>query len=435
MRIVWPPEDFFVSRDVPKLQYLPILLGPGTYPIEPNRYIEERCLGEWAPSMAEDEDPPVHTRKSRENLAKRLCAFFHWLGHDASRDWRHLTYDHIREYQYGLQIGTASASGKPLSDGTVNAYVDEACAYLAWAAERGLRVRFKVPKRRVRITSASRGRNSFSHRGLTKSARQGSLTSMEPEPKALPTPGEVEAWIRSIRRRHPVKALIFELMVRTGCRISESNLVRLTCFPRKAAWDPKWLNHGYVPVRIRFGVKGPKVTPSSDLSTKSRILQVPVDLADRIEHYIRWVRPNLLAKFHAGERPARRRTDRLWLGEFTRQPLSYQALYKLWTRKPDCPADWHPHAARHYFAVEKVTEATKSFLELNRLTEKVNIGGAGWLHGLMAGQIRLILTPLLGHADERTSERYLQLALGRLLQNLGHPLVRWNQLIDQDLGG
>lgn len=255
MRIVWPPDDFFVSRDVPKLQYLPILLGPGAYPIEPNRYIEERCLGEWAPSMAADEDPPVHTRKSRENLARRLCAFFHWLDQEASRDWRHLTYDHIREYQYGLQIGTASASGKPLGDGTVNAYVDEACAYLAWAAERGLRDRFKVPKRRVRITSASRGRNPFSNRGLSKSARQGSLTCVEPEPKALPTPGEVETWICSIKQRHPVKALIFELMVRTGCRISESNRLRLTCFPRKAVWNPKWLSQGWVPVRVRFGVK------------------------------------------------------------------------------------------------------------------------------------------------------------------------------------
>jgi integrase len=434
MRIVWPPADFFISRNVPKLQYLPILLGPCTYPIEPNRYIEERCLGEWAPSIAGDEDPSVHTVKSRENLARRLCAFFHWLAQDASRDWRTLSYDDIREYQYGLQLGVASASGRPLSDGTINAYVDEACAYLAWAGERGLRDRFKVPRRRVRIRSASRGRNSFSNRGLSKGARQGALTSVESGPEALPKAIEVEKWIGAIKRRHPIKALIFELMVRTGCRVSESNRLRLGCFPRKAVWNPKWLDQGWVPIRVRYGVKGPKVTPSSDLGTKSRILQVPIDLAERIEHYLRWVRPNLLAKYHAGGRKDSCRTDRLWLGEFTHRPLSYQALYKVWTSKPDCPEDWHPHAARHFFAVEKITGVTKSFLELNGLTEKIGIGGAGWLHALLAGQVRLILSPLLGHADEKTSELYLRLALGRLLENLGHPLVRWNQLIDQDLG-
>ena len=435
MRIVWPPAGFFITHGVPKLQHLPIVLGRGVYPIEPNRYIEERCLGEWAPGMGEEDDPIIHTKKSRENLAKRLCAFLYWLDQGADRDWRLLTYDDVRKYQYGLQLGTANVSARPLANGTVNGYVDEACAYLLWAAERGLRDRFKVPRRRQRVSNASRGRNTFSHRGFEAGARQGSLQQNFSEPEALPSADEVERWIQATRTRAPIKALMFELMVRSGCRISECSQLRVRCFPRESHWKPKWLGQGWVPVRVRFGVKGPKVVPDSDLSTNSRVLHVPLDLALRIEHYLKWVRPNLLARFHRGERSADPRTDRLWLGESTRQPVHYSTLYKAWTLPPHCPSDWHPHSARHFYAVEKVVEATKSFLDLNGLHEKVSMEGIGWLHGLLAGQIRLILSPLLGHVDEKTSEKYLRLALARLLGDLGHPLVRWNEKIDEDLGG
>lgn len=424
MRWVWPPDGFFLERDLPKLQHVPLLLDAGDYPLEANRYVEERCLGEWAPDMGEEDDPTVLTRKSRGNLAARLCAFFFWLGQAEERDWRRLDYPDVLAFQLGLQLGTASASTRPLKESSVNAYVAEACSFLSWAATRGLRERFRVPTRRTRITTASRGAHSHSHKGHVVNKRQGALQVHDYQPDALPTASDVERWMGVMRRRHQIKALEFELMVRTGCRISEAHHMRVACFPRETQWTYAWRKQGWVPVRLRYGVKGPKVSPSSDLSTRSRTIQVPLDLAERIEHYLGWVRPNLLARYHRGDRKGVPRTDRLWLGEKTHQPVAYTTLYKAWTECPHCPDGWHPHAARHYFSVEQIVEATRNFLALNNLQESLDTSGIGWLHGLMAGQVRLILSPLLGHVDERTSERYLRAARARLLGEFGHLLPR-----------
>ncbi len=434
MRFVWPPDGFFVERDLPKLQHVPLLLDAGSFPLEANRYVIERCLGEWAPDMDEDDDPTVLTLKSRANLATRLCAFFFWLDQKDQRDWRRLDYSDLLGYQLGLQLGTANASARPLKEASVNAYVDEACGFLNWAAVRGLRGRFKVPRRRKRIASASRGAHAHSHKGRVVSTRQGALQVHDFEPDILPTAAKIERWMGVMRKRHPIKALEFELMVRTGCRISEAHHLRLACFPRREnQWTDPWRKQGWVPVLLRYGVKGPKVSPSSDLSTRSRTIQVPIDLAERIEHYLSFVRPNLLARYHRGGRKDEARTDRLWLGESTYQPVAYSTLYKAWTTCPHCPDHWHPHAARHYFSVEQIVESTRNFLALNGLQEGLAGSGVGWLHGLMAGQVRLILSPLLGHVDDKTSERYLRAARARLLGEFGHPLIRWNQIIDADL--
>ena len=92
MRWVWPIPSVLVERGLPSLRHVPVLLHEGDFPVEANRYVTERCLGEWAPDLDDDEDPTVLTVKSRENLARRLCAFFFWLAQDAKRDWRRLEY-------------------------------------------------------------------------------------------------------------------------------------------------------------------------------------------------------------------------------------------------------------------------------------------------------------------------------------------------------
>jgi hypothetical protein len=83
--------------------------------------------------------------------------------------------------------------------------------------------------------------------------------------------------------------------------------------------------------------------------------------------------------------------------------------------------------------MEQVVASTRDFIELNSLQVSLSAAGAGWLHGLIAGQIKLILSPLLGHVDERTSELYLRMAIARLQGEFGHPMIRWNQIIDADL--
>jgi hypothetical protein len=70
MRRVWPIPCALVESGLPKLRHVPVLLHDGDFPIEANRYVTERCLGEWAPDMGDGEEPTVLTIKSRENLGK-----------------------------------------------------------------------------------------------------------------------------------------------------------------------------------------------------------------------------------------------------------------------------------------------------------------------------------------------------------------------------
>ena len=434
MRWVLPPEGFFTSLDVPKLQFVPILIGDdGSYPFEANRYLVERSCGEWAPGTDENEDPTIPTLKSRENIASRVCAFFHWCQQDDRRNWRMMNYveDLLGVYQIELLSGKASASNRPLKPSTINLYLEEACAFLTWSAERGYRSAFKVHRRHT-VISASGGNHSHSHLGLQVNQRHGKLREDEYDLGALPLSAEVSRWMRAMLLRHPVKALIFEFMIRTGARISEANQLRISCIPRRAEWKANWIAQGWVPVTLRFGVKGGKVLPGSVLSTSTRVVQLPIDLAERIEQYVAIVRPTLLSRFHRKASTHTPRTDRLWLGEHRGQPVSNQMLYKAWVGTPHCPPDWHPHASRHFFTVEKLCEATRQLLRFHEIENPKGVS-LGWLHGLMSGQVRLILSPLLGHVSERTTMRYLQCVQQRMIREFGHPALDWNAIIDADL--
>ena len=429
-----PTEGVFSELEAPKLQYIPILISDdGSYPVEPNTYLIERSCGEWGPT--DDEFPTVLTLKSREVTASRLCAFFRYCNQDASRDWRHMTYDvHlIGEYQPGLLKGVCSATLSPLSPNTVNAYLDEAVAFLLWAAERGHRASFKVPFQRIRVRF-TRGTHPHAHKGRSVSRRHGKLQVVPDDLNSLPPKVNVWRWLKDIRVRAPVKALLFELIIRTGARISEANQLRLSCFPDKShegseCWNPRWVKHGYVPVILRYGVKGGKVEPGSTLSVRSRRIEVPIDLADRIWDYKKIIRPNLIRRHKKRHGGMDRSDGRLWIGETKCQPVSNTMLYRVWTESPCCPEGWNPHDGRHFFAVEKICDHAAEMIRLHG-HESTAVTSVGWLHGLLAGHIRLILSPLLGHVNESTTMLYLRCAHQRMIEAMGHPAIEWNNFLD-----
>jgi len=432
-----PLDDFFIRHRAPKLQNIPVLIcEDGSYPIEANTYVVERCCGEWGPSDLDD--PIVPTLRSREGIASRLCAFLRFCRQYSSRDWRNMTYeeDLLGEYQVGLLKGKCSATRMPLSAASVNVYLDEAVLFLMWAAERGYRPAFKVSRRRVR-TATSSGKHSLGHRGRFVLQRQGKMQVVSDPLPTLPTNREVDRWLRGIRLHAPVKALAFELILRSGVRLSETNQMRSKCFPDKLhegseSWPPRWLQQGWVPVILRYGVKGGKVQPASALSLRSRRIEVPIDLADRIWHYKQLIRPTLLRRFTRGDRSRDASEGRLWLGESKRQPVSNTMLYKAWTKTPYCPKGWNPHDGRHFFAVEKICDYVRLLMQNHGIDEPRSIG-VGWLHGLVAGQVKLILSPLMGHVSEETTMLYLKCAHHRLIESFGHPALDWNQFLDSDL--
>jgi len=388
-------------------------------------------------AIEEDNDPIVPTLKSRQSMASRLCAFLRFCEQSPSRDWRGMTYqeDLLAEYQPGLLRGTCSATRRPLGAATVNAYLDEAVLFLSWAAERGHCPPLKVPHRRLRLSFGGKNHPS-SHKGKIVQQRYGKLQVVGDPLSDLPSAAEVYRWLASVRLRAPVKAIQFELILRTGMRLSEVNEMRMTCFPDKEfqggeRWNPRWKERGYVPVKLRYGVKGGKVEPASKLSTRSRLIEVPIDLAERVWHYKKVVRPTLLRRFMREHRSKDLSEGRLWLGEDKRQPVSNAMLYKVWTQTPHCPPGWNPHDGRHFFAVEKVCEHARLMMVQHGKDDPraVNVG---WLHGLLAGQVRLILSPLLGHANEDTTMRYLSCAHRRLVSAFGHPAFDWNAFLDEE---
>lgn len=443
MQVVMPPEGAFAHA--PKLQHVPILIGDdGSYPIEANRYLDERSNGEWqlprdrSKAKAESElfYGPIPTLRSRRKMAARLSIFLEWCI-DQATDWREISYNEniLHQYQPALLSGDGSPSGRQLDPATVNLYVNEACLFLTWASERGYRLPMQIPVRKVAYTYIS-PTSSQSGTLRSKTVRIGSLTAPE-APIILPPDREVEMWLKSISVRAPVKILIFELIIRSGLRISEANQLRVTCFPAKRTsertnWQPDWILAGEVPLVLKYGTKGGKVSPGSDLGTRWRTVFVPLDLAERIWHYISVIRPTQLTRYHIGDRKHTKRTDRLWLGEGVNRPVSNEMLRRIWTSDRHCPKGWHPHTGRHHFAVEKICALTRAQLALAGNSE---LSGAdfGWLHGLMAGQVKMLLSPLMGHVDERTTMQYLRAAVAKIGRDRGHPAIRWNAIIDEAL--
>lgn len=430
MRWVLPPAGFFLDANVPKLQFIPIILEEdGNYPFEANRYLIERSCGEWSPAAAQDAQPIVLTLSSRKNMAQRMVAFLRWC-RNCRVDWRQLDYiDEIRGgYQLDLLAGRKSGATKPLARSTVNQYIDEACAFLRWAHERGYRGPISIPARSLSVRY-SKGTHSRGHLSRVVAVRRDKLSLPEASLDWLPNADSVRNWLAAIAARHPVKALVFELIVSTGCRVDEAHQLRVTCFPRKSEWTESVHREGRLPVQLQYGVKGPKVLPHEKLSVRTRRIYVPIDLAERIESYLTFTRPTLMARFRRshGRAPV---TDRLWLGEHKGLPVSYQMLWKTWTTSPLCPAGWHPHAGRHYFAVEEIVKATMDLMNLHGLKDGSDVP-IGWMQGLMQNQVRLILSPLMGHASEATTMLYLRAAHRRLATVTGHPSLAWNAKIDR----
>jgi len=443
--VIQPDRDALIEAGYASVAHVPFLLAfNGYYPAEANRYLRARALCEWTLRMGNDSPPSKSRRRfltaqSCLAMAKRLACFLRWC-ESTERDWRTVTYrEDLLAWQTGLFKGTASESGKPLTEATTNNLVAEACYFLTWAAEvpredlsgDHLREGFEVPTNPFSF-KVGKGQGAKTHH-KDVDARVGALVP-RPSKLHLPSPREVGPWMRALRVRSHVKAMMSELILETGIRISECNQWRVDTLPPPDKWK---VRAGKVAVEIKHGNKGRKITPDSTEAVKPRDVLVPLNLAERMDHYREITRPNQLRLWIKSgktkeERDRRSRAPkplRLWLSETTHQPFANVQLYRAWTQAEHCPDGWHPHAGREYFAVEMVVEWVRNDLESrhsNRLPDLT------WLQGAMRDQVRLILTPLLGHVDEETTMKYLRAAHVRLVEEFGHPALRWQQYCDAD---
>ncbi len=439
MRVIFPDRERMIDLGYQKLAFVPFLISEdGSYPAEANRYLRERACLEWQP--ASDKGVALarftvrQTVQSREAMARRLMEFLLFCTSE-DLDWREVSYldDVIDKWQVGMLTGVASRTKKKLGNDTVNVRVSEACYFLLWSAERGFRKPFEMLYKERGRAQAKKRRG----RDLNAVSRAGELHTIK-SPLSLPTTGALEKWRSMLGARHgEVMALLAEFLIRTGVRISEAIGFRAEDLPDKNfgvdhnSWREDWITAGEVPCLISMGNKGPKVELGSEKSTKPRYIYIPIDLADRLDHYKTEGRKTLITRWisasktrsERSRRQAEAQTNKFWLGKRGR-PLTAGWVRQAWSSIDLRPWKWSPHRARHEFAVNTIVEYTKNMMSFAKVGA---VPSAGWLHGLMAGQIHIILSPLLGHIDEHTTGIYLTSARERLLAEFSHPAILWTE--------
>lgn len=414
------------------------------YPSTINRYIRGRALCEIDLKFGSDAPESISrkrflTQLSCESVAKNMKAFLNRFGDD----WKSLDYvTDLMQWQYGLIDGTASESGKPLGPNRVNSLIAEACYFLTWASSirdsRGepLRVPFLV-KTNSSTRARHDGKRSKGHKnGIAVSSRVGAV-----RPKAsslmLPSPKEVGLWMRSMRVRYDVKSLEAECAISVGLRASEIIDLEVDDIPPRGQWDGL-IRGGCLPVTICHGNKGGKISPASNVSANPRVVLFPLDLAERIDEYRTQIRPMQLVRWinQASDQKEKHRrqrapkTKKMWLSEWSNQPHSYQRLYDAWTKVPHCPPEWHPHAGREYYAVESVVSYVRDTLEMNQSGTVPNLT---WLEGAMSSQVKLLLSPTMGHVDEETTMKYLRYVHVRLIEEFEHPSISWQLYCEDEM--
>ncbi|MEI4522050.1 hypothetical protein [Pseudomonas sp. CCNWLW23] len=438
MKVIFPDAKKMEDLGYAKLAYVPFLIGAdGDYPVEANRYLRERACLEWRPSIPGKQGSyRFNTRQtvaSLDAMARRLMEFLLWCNNSTPLIcWKDVVYldDLIDKWQVGMLSGSASRSRKKLAVETINARVAEACYFLSWAAERGYREAFYVMASKVGLHDRSSKRG-----GNGKASRAGELVSRR-RSLSLPSDVVLARWHSNLKIRYGVVLALFaEFLMRTGLRISEGTKFRVQDLPEreygpeKNGWREDWLQSGEIPCTICMGVKGPKIARGSAESSRPRVIYIPIELADRMNHYRQEGRSTLISRWvSAGkskdERDKRlksKKTDAFWLGK-RGKPLSNSWVRQAWSSGATTPWRWCPHMARHLFAVNTLVNYMRDLISQFRFS---TIPSVGWLHGLMAGQISIILTPLMGHMSEETTLLYLKAAKERLMMEFQHPTLRW----------
>lgn len=355
------------------------------------------------------------TKKSLRAFGESLTNFLEWCSANGVA-WQDLDYtnDIAHGYQRDMLAGRWSVDGKPRKARTVNARVGEACNFLEWAANRGLREEFGVLTNIV-TKRANSGTSTQGHKSKTVEQRVGWVRP-DPVTLRLPTDLEVNEWHRSVRIESGItKALMCELVLDTAVRREEAVQWRIDTLPLE---QKDWSVVGdSVDVIIKYGTKGAKsLDANGDEVGPARNISIPLKLAIDIHRYREEIRPMFWAKYvraAPSEVEKRRRKEEpsrlLFLSDFTGEPVSAQRFYDAWTKASRLPyAGWSPHIGRHWWVCKKLIDGC--ILRLGVGGAQVDYGeGLGAVHTTARDLILLVIKPQLGHINEETVQKYLVL--------------------------
>jgi hypothetical protein len=409
--LVYPDAQAMRVAKLEAISHCPVLFkDDGREEEEVNWYIRDRAQGRFVRDrLLTPLDQLVSgnkalTPKSVESVARAIENFLHWCeAHDC--DWRGVrnAMALLSQYEADLASGAWSARGEPLAANTILMRVPEARGFLLWTVLRGMREESVDHPEAGGPSLLDLTTVTLSHRLPGK----GSESRPKPGRYRMPTPADVERWLEGVHARFgPSKALLCELVIRTGVRSQEALQWRtdyLSIDPEK--WDVIGSN---VMVEIRYGAKGPKWRDQfGDLYGPSRVICVPRDLAEKLHEY------RLDGRAKARERGMRLRGEsespdprRLFLSDFTGQPFGPRTFRQAWCEGPMQPfAGWSIHLGRHYWACWTILQcANRRAQAAALLRDRVP---TDWLTANGMADIDLVVKPQLGHVYPETTRGYL----------------------------
>jgi hypothetical protein len=412
------PGGEFEKR-YPALLRVPYIRSPDLkYHRLASRYLMERALNGWVPEHRVRKAARSNLSLiSRKTYAEALIDFLKYSDH-FKVDAKTCTYwkDILHGYQKRMLERKWPLTENGVGGSTPESRVQQACDYLSWMAEKGLREPFQIPYETISVDSWQYHREKRNASPNEVEARIGRLKKPETV-LTIPPDEEVRSWLNGIRREHPK---VYELMCKsvplTALRREEVVCLRRDTLPEN---QEHWRTpnkfapeaHRVVLIEVSFGCKGPDllaVDRHGDKIGKSRTIQIPLSLAKEWHEYRGGARKDAVkiriarAK-ESGQIVSEEDCVHLFLDPDTGRKIKGKKLWKIWT-SVDRPLGWHIRAGRHWWACSKLWRAISKWLG----STDTEFATGDLIERESLSVIDLVIRPQLGHVSKETTLMYLR---------------------------
>lgn len=319
-------------------------------------------------------------------------------------------------YQTEMLKGTWSRDGEGRKAATVNLRVQQACEFLTWMVDRGIRDAFDVPyetrQHTIGSATAAGGR-------LTRQVqvRKGKVRG-ESRSLVMPMNIAVRQWLNRVyESAGPTFGLMCETILLTAMRREEVVCLRTNTLPENPRdWEisnpqaPENLQQ--VRVFIKYGAKGHSYGKDhGDKIGPERSILIPLSLAKRWHAYRNGVRMHAFKRWMTGIQGPKARLERareavhLFISEDDGARFTGKRLYDAWVSVELPTPGWSPHDGRHWWACSVLWRELQNNENIGQLSAETT---AALLEATALSIIRLHIQPQLGHVEDSSTMLYVR---------------------------
>jgi integrase len=416
--VFFSAPDITEGKGFGKVARIPCIfdMRPGYHRLG-SQYLIDRGIGIWHPQSKGSAYPSRKpTETTLKNYAFWLANFLEWTENRGIDLCECNYHDHVHgRYQEEMLSGMWSRDNRKLSPTTINLRVQQACDFLSWMSDKGLRAPFTIPFRttKARIFTSN---NSQGHILKTFDVRIGRVRQ-DKRLLRMPTDQQVNEWLSSVYSiAGDTAGLMCETVLCTGLRREEVACLRVDTLPL----DPKdWhlnridapISEQAVRIRISYGAKGPSYgMDHGDKIGPSRSIWIPRSIADRLHTYRTRQRLHSLRTFvrqassASEQRILRDSAVHLFLCDSTGARITGKGLYASWVSGSLPFKGWSPHLGRDWWACSVLWQEIKRHDHFRHMSADSSVSV---LSSAAVDIIRLRIQPQLGHSHESTTHIYL----------------------------